>query len=227
MSGLDRIVEEIRRQAQLEADEILREAEEYCSTYLADEKQKADNEVEEYNKKTALDRELYETKSKSGMEFKERNALLNTKQECILECIDKSISAIRELPDEEYFDCLIKILEKNVHDDEGIMLLGKNDIHRLPETFPKRVADIAGKHGGSLNIWTENNDATDEANANNKTISDYSLKLSKRMNNINDGFILIYGNIEENCTLDSLFTTKREELKDAAYRVLFADEKSD
>lgn len=196
MSGLDRIVEEIHRQAETEANEILIEAKEYCSSFMADEKEKVNREIIEYNKKADSDRTLYEEKVKSGMEFKERNAVLDIRQKCIAECIENAIDKIKNLPDNEYFEFLLKILEKNVQGKNGTMILSNNDIHRMSETFSDKVFDIANKKGGCLEI-------------------------SKEPGQIKDGFVLIYGNIEENCTLDALFATKKEYLRDIANKELF------
>ena len=39
--------------------------------------------------------------------------------------------------------------------------------------------------------------------------------------NIDNGFILTYGGIEENCTIRAMFDAKRDELADSVYRMLF------
>ena len=36
------------------------------------------------------------------------------------------------------------------------------------------------------------------------------------------GFILIYGGIEENCSIDAMFAEKRDELLDQVRKILFA-----
>ena len=40
--------------------------------------------------------------------------------------------------------------------------------------------------------------------------------------NIDGGFILIYGGIEENCSIDAMFAEKRDELLDQVRKILFA-----
>ena len=35
------------------------------------------------------------------------------------------------------------------------------------------------------------------------------------------GFLLVYGGIEENCTISAVFASKREELSDQVNRLLF------
>ena len=67
---------------------------------------------------------------------------------------------------------------------------------RLPEGFAVKLQDIAVKHGGSLKVSDERAD-------------------------VENGFILRYGGIEENCSLRALFSAKQEELQDEVHRSLF------
>ncbi len=49
-----------------------------------------------------------------------------------------------------------------------------------------------------------------------------SLTVSETGRNIENGFVLAYGGIEENCTLRALFDGKREKLSDKVRELLFA-----
>ncbi len=40
--------------------------------------------------------------------------------------------------------------------------------------------------------------------------------------NIDNGFILAYGGIEENCSIEAMFAEKRDELRDQVRKILFA-----
>lgn len=48
-----------------------------------------------------------------------------------------------------------------------------------------------------------------------------SLVLSREPKAIEDGFILVYGGIEENCTLKALLDAKKDELQDKVNEILF------
>ncbi len=50
---------------------------------------------------------------------------------------------------------------------------------------------------------------------------DGSLELDSEPADISDGFILKYGDIEENCTFDAIFDAKRDELRDLVNKNLF------
>ena len=49
-----------------------------------------------------------------------------------------------------------------------------------------------------------------------------ALEFSGEVRNIDGGFILVYGGIEENCSIDAVFAEKRDELLDQVRKILFA-----
>jgi V/A-type H+-transporting ATPase subunit E len=196
MSGLDKIVEEIHRQAETESGEILKKADEYCDTYMQEVKKEISEEISEYHKKAREERELYEAKTKSGMEFQERNSILKAKQQCIQECLCKAQKQIDNFSDEEYFKLLEKILKANIQKGSGVMKLSKRDLERMPEEFKSITKNLAEQAGGELEISTEPAP-------------------------IFNGFVLVYGDIEENCTIKALFDANEERLKDLANQKLF------
>ena len=197
MSGLDKIVEEIRRQAEAEAAEIMKSADEYCDNYMKDVHKSVQEEVDKFNKKALAKRTLYDEKTRSGGEFMERNAMLKARQQCINEVIDKALEKIKNLPVEEYFELIKKILKANVQSQDGIMKLSQNDLNRILADFEKEVNQIAVENKGTL-------------------------KVSKEASDIKDGFVLVYGDIEENCTFKALFNTNIDKLKDIANKELFS-----
>lgn len=196
MSGLDSIVEEIHVQAKAEAEEILKQADKYCETFIEEAKKDAAIEVEKIKKEAEADRKLYEEKTKSGAEFRQRNSLLKARQECISQVIQKAERKIDALSDAEYFKLLEKIFEANANSGDGIIFLNEKDFGRMPKNFSEKIKSIAKDKGGSVEI-------------------------SRESKNIANGFILAYGEIEENCTMKALFLANIDQLKDIANRTLF------
>ena len=39
---------------------------------------------------------------------------------------------------------------------------------------------------------------------------------------IKNGFILVYGGVEENCTINAMFDAKKDELSDIVHRLVFS-----
>ena len=196
MSGLDNIVEEIRNQSKQEADEILKEADVFCKDYMNKIKKDVEVEVVSIEKKALAERKLYEDKTLSGIEFLERNSILRAKQQVIEQAIDKARESIAGLNDEEYFNVLEKLLRKNVQQGKGKICLSKKDLDRIPNGFEDRVKEIVAENQGELVI-------------------------DKEPANIKDGFVLVYGEIEENCTLKALFDSNIDRIKDIANKQLF------
>lgn len=195
MSGLDNIIKEIQASAKAEADAILKEADQYCEEYMADVKEKVQVEVEQLQRKAEAERNLYQEKTKSGAGFRERNAILKAKQQSIEEAIKRSEEKLTNLPDEEYFDFLGKLFEKNVQPQKGIMYLSKADIARMPENFKTKIENIAQEKGGQITLSSDRE--------------------------IANGFILAYGEIEENCQIKALFDANIDRLKDIVNKQLF------
>lgn len=196
MSGLDNIIKEIQASAKVEADAILQEADQYCEAYMAEVKEKVQKEVEQFQKKAEAKRTLYEEKTKSSAQFRERNAILKAKQQSIDTVIKAAQEKITNLPKEEYFEFLIKLFEKNVQAQNGIMYLSEKDKDAMPMDFKEKIEKMAGENGGQIMI------SSDRAN-------------------VNGGFILAYGEIEENCQIKALFDANIDRLKDIASRHLF------
>lgn len=196
MSGLDNIIKEIQAGAKAEADAILQEADKYCEEYMANVKKQVQEEVEQFQKKAEAERNLYEEKTKSGAGFRERNAILKAKQQSIQEVIKTAQEKLVNLPENEYFDFLTKLFEKNVQPQDGIMFFSEKDRERMPEDFKEKIKTIAEEKGGHVVI------ASDRAG-------------------IENGFILVYGEIEENCQIKALFDANSDRLKDIVNRQLF------
>ena len=89
-----------------------------------------------------------------------------------------------------------KILEKYILPGEGVICFAKRDLDRMPEGFSGKVKTAAAVKGGSL-------------------------VLSPEPAELDGGFLLIYGGIEENCGIKAIFDSMKEELSDQVNRMLF------
>ena len=123
-------------------------------------------------------------------------AILAAKQSIIGNMLDKAYDAMVALPDEEYFKVIVKCLEKSVQPKSGEICFSVKDRKRLTPQTEKQIEQIAAAHGGSLTVSNGNCD-------------------------IDGGFILIYGGIEENCSLTAMFHAQKEEMADKLNSLLF------
>ena len=99
------------------------------------------------------------------------------------------------MPTEEYFAYILKMVEKHALSQKGEIAFSKADKKRLPQNF--RI-DLEKASGGTL-------------------------KLSRETRDIDGGFVLIYGGIEENCSFKAIFNADREKLADKVNTFLFVE----
>ena len=76
-----------------------------------------------------------------------------------------------------YFDMILKLAVKSAQPGEGELLLSKKDLERLPEGFEDRLNASLKDKGAVLHISGDTRD-------------------------IDGGFVLTYGGIEENCSIE-------------------------
>ena len=196
MSGLDNIVKRIKAEAREQADIIEKDTSSFKKEYVGQIKAETSAEIKKIVDQSARDRAIYEEKVISNGEFRKRNAILKAKGEMIDETIEKALEELKSLDDSAYFDTLLSIVEENVQAKDGKIRLSSKDASRLPSDFESKVSSVAKSKGGSLVIDSVNAD-------------------------IDYGFILVYGDIEENCTFDAIVASKRDELRDIVNKNLF------
>ena len=98
---------------------------------------------------------------------------------------------------EGYFGVMTKLLRKAVTGKDGTLYFSGKDLARMPSSFAEEASKIAREAGGSLTI-------------------------SKETRPMNGGFVLAYGGIEENCSIDALFEERADALSDAVRKILFS-----
>ena len=119
------------------------------------------------------------------------------KQEMIAEIIEKAYEKVINLAPDDYYQMLLSILEAYILPQEGEIYFSVKDLENMPVGFGKEIEEIALAKGGKLTVAGAGRD------------------------NIDNGFILAYGGIEENCTIRAMFDAKRDELSDIVHRLLF------
>lgn len=197
MSGLDQMIQRIEEQASAQASEILRQAKQEADKIAAEAETERKEAVSRIAQQAARDAAAYKERLAASLDQQRRTALLTAKQALIADALEKSYEALLALPDGRYFGFLEKAFSRYVQKGSGEILFSEKDRARMPAGYLEKLQAIAKEHGGSL------------------TISDARRPMD-------GGFILIYGGVEENCTIRSLFDTRREALQDQIHRALFA-----
>ncbi|MBQ7218647.1 MAG: V-type ATP synthase subunit E [Ruminococcus sp.] len=193
MAGIDKIIQQIESDTKAVCDDIILKARTKSDKILTEAKAKAEKITADGRSKTAARIADIEKRGESSASLEERKVALYTKQSIISDMLKKGLEAAKALPDNEYFELILKMIEKNSQEMDGVISFGQKDLDRLPAGFIDRINSVSG---GKLTL-------SDKAAA------------------IDAGFILSYGGIEENCSFDSIFMSEADNLSDRAGKLLF------
>ncbi len=194
MTGLEKIISQIMLDADSTSQSIKAKSDTECAKLLNE----AEMQAQDILKKGELTAEKkYNdiiTRANSTAELEERKIMLTSRQSVIAHMINEALQSLKNLPDDKYFELLLKMISKYSEKADGVLSLSSADLKRLPADFEKRANDISkGK-----------------------------LTLSKAPASIDSGFVLTYGGVDVNCSFSSLFLDNSEKISDAVAELLFA-----
>lgn len=195
MSGLEniksRILDEANHSAQTIIDEARREAEQLLD--------KARREADEAKKKILSDAgkkaKDMEDRAASALDMEKRKELLRTKRALIEDVLNEAYTRLSQDKNESYLGLLLQLVEKYAEPKDGTIRFCASDVSVLTDEFLQKVMEAARAKGGSLTV--------------------------KEPVQVDAGFVLVYGGIEENCTVKALFDARYDELADEVNRLLF------
>jgi len=196
MSGLDKMKSQILDEANHSADKKIAEAKAKAEKILKEAKAEAEAQAEIISNKAQADAENYIQRIESSSEMQRKQAVLRAKQDVIAVVLDKAYNKILSMETEAYFNMIRGMLNKYVLPEDGMICFSEEDLKRMPAGFEAEIQKAAASKGGAL-------------------------KLFKEAKEMEGGFILVYGGIEENCTVKALFDAKRDELSDKVQGLLF------
>lgn len=197
MSGLDQILQRIEADAKTQAAAITEKASAEAAAILAEAKADGAARSAAVAERSARDCASSKARIASSLEQQHRTALLAAKQEIIADMLEKSYVTLRDMPADDYFPFLKRVFESYVLPEAGEILFSRKDLDRMPAGYLAELQAAAAARGGSLTLSPESRE-------------------------LDGGFILIYGGVEENCTLRALFDARREALQDQVHGLLFA-----
>ncbi len=197
MAGLDKIIEEILNDGRVQAKEKTDAAAKQADEIREQARAEADQLAKEMKAKAEAEKARAIERANSSGDMQARQKALLAKQELITAVLEEAYQKILNMDENSYFAFLEKLADQHALSKDGLLYLNEKDKDRMPAGFEEKIKEAAAGKGGALRI-------ADEPKA------------------IDGGFILVYGGIEENCSLSALFRDKRDELADLAGSVLFA-----
>jgi len=193
MTGLEKIISQIEYESDERCRITLEEANKKAEIIIKDAQTQAEQISNEKASQTAKKIENIMQSADSSAELAKSKILLKSKLEIIDEMLGKALDEIKSLGDDEYFEIVKELILGNAKEGEGVLRLSAKDVKRLPKGFIDSV---------------------------NKELKGKKINLGDELD-INGGFILVYGDIDINCSFDAIALSKRDELKDALNALLF------
>lgn len=196
MIGLEKIVAAILEDAHAEAKATLEQAQVEAERILLEEKAKSDalcTQIEESARQQAED---IARAGAASSALQRRRRLLETKQDILAHTMEQALERLYALPEPAYFELLIKMAAVFAERKQGDLLLCEEDLRRLPVGFQENLRR-ALPEGAALSV-------------------------SDQTRPVVGGFILRYGEIEQNCSFRAIFDARRDELTDSIRGILFS-----
>lgn len=193
MSGIDKIIQQIEANTAQACDAVVGTAQQKADAVIAAAQKEAEQIVADGKEKTALHVADIKKRGDSAADLEEKRVMLSAKQQIISAMLQKGLEEAKNLPDDEYFALIEKMVAKYSQPGKGEILFGEKDQKRLPAGFIAKLNQAAQGE-----IVSAQQTAPIEA-----------------------GFILRYGGVEQNCSFDAVFAGESEALCDKAGRLLF------
>jgi len=191
LSSGDKILNRISLDCDERISQIGAETDEKCAQIMAQAKLDADKISAEIADRAQSKVKQMQAASKSRCDLETRNAFLKRRREEIDKTYSEILNKMKNLPDEDYFE-LIYTFAKKLNGMSGVVLLNKKDMNRLPKNFLARLEKCGVK-----------------------------AELSKIPCDIESGFILKCGDIEENMDFSAILSEKRDAIEDFINQELF------
>lgn len=198
MSGLDKILQEIENQSRQRSELLEKEADRKADTIRAEGERASEEKYNALVQKYRDECEREYANACSAADSAMGRELLMCKVECIDNAVKNALEYVSSLPDKEYFAIILKLVVKHLQQGNGILSFGARDLARLPDDFAEKV-----------NNFTENGKTT--------------ITISDRPADIENGFLLSYGKISENCSFSAIAEAERNTIRDKAAAVLFEE----
>lgn len=225
MNGIEKITGQIDADAQTEIDRILKDARDEAAGITARYQAQADAEAAELaarNQKTAAERE---ERLVSVAQMEARKITLAAKQEMVGKSFELALEKLCAMPEETYISVAAALLVQAAPTGKGTVIFSPEDRTRVG------AAVVAKANGLLAQEAAPELPKTDSAVVAllNKVVAGVSamaqgtamLTLSPETRPLKGGFILSSGNVEVNCTFDTLVRLQKAETAGAVAKHLF------
>ena len=227
MNGIEKMTQRMEDDAQREINEVLTAARAQADEITRRSREQADREsaaIVARGESAAAEREK---RLESMAEMESRKLVLAAKQEVLDEAFTMALEKLCTLPDEEYIELLAALAVKAARTGREKVIFSQKDRNRVGKAVVTKANDaLARKVAPRLP-----NDLTDtRAGAIlDKVVTGASailagtgmLTLAEETRPIKGGIVLSDGDVETNCTFETLVRLQRENISGEVAKVLF------
>ncbi len=197
MAGLETIIGQIREESEESAARVIADARQRAEEILEQARAEAEEECAGIAEASRRKKEEILERGRSAAQLQIRQGLLAKKQEMIRQVLCEALKEAEEMEPGRYFDAVVRLAASSAMEGRGTVYFSEKDLKRLPEDLEERLNAAVKDKGAELVI-------------------------SREARDIDGGFVLSYGGIEENCSFASIFDSAREQLQDTVRKVLFS-----
>lgn len=227
MNGIEKITQHIGADARVEADRILLTAQAEADAIAADYAQRAEKAAADAGAKGKAAAAQREERLVSMAEMEGRKELLAAKQEMVGKAFDLALEKLCALPEQEYIDLLTKLAVKAVRTGREQVVLSQKDRARVGKAVVMAANDILAKRVAPK--MPEELSETRTGAFLEKMVTGASallagtgmLTLSERTAPILGGLILADGDVEVNCSFETLIRLAKNDMAGEVAQVLF------
>ena len=195
MKGIETITRRIDEEMQAEIDGILAEAGKQAAAVTARWQAQADSEAAQRKTKNEKAGAEHEERLVSVAQMESRKVLLSAKQEMVERAFSLALDKLCDLPEEQYIAVAADLLVRAAPDGKGAVVFSEKDRERVGAAA---VAEANRRLSGKLT-------------------------LSPESRNIRGGFILSKGDVEVNCTFETLVRLRKGEMSGEVAKLLFPE----
>lgn len=227
MNGIEKITQRMEDDAQREINEVLTAARAQADELTRRSREQADKEsaaIVARGESAAAEREK---RLESMAEMESRKLVLAAKQEVLDEAFNMALEKLCTLPDEEYIELLAALAVKAARTGREKVIFSQKDRNRVGKAVVTKANDalarkVAPKLPGDLTD-TKAGAILDKVVTGASAIlaGTGMLTLAEETRPIKGGIILSDGDVETNCTFETLVRLQRENISGEVAKVLF------
>lgn len=197
MSGLDSIIERIAHDSSDECERIIADGAAKSEEYRQKTEKIISDECAGILTEAKSHIDAAEKMADSSAQLKYRQSLQAAKNRIIDGTLAKALEYLNSMPEKKYFSALTSLCAKNAEAEKnGEIRFNSADLGRLPRGFEDTLNKALADKGACVSV-------------------------GKLPADISGGFVLVYGDIEENCSFEAILEASSDTLRDIINEKLF------